>query len=228
MTPKRLRRPSNRALLWAGFAGLLAFSGLLMLRACALEWPAWLGANFCPQSVDGSALQREIEAGGVLRQEIADLERKVVARPVCEAPRPKQQAGPLKIDPTKKDLSSLEGCWVSTAPTITNSITGEKLQFVYCFDPGGRTGKLIIKESQSGQVCEGPMTANIDGRRLVFETPGALCGNGSKYPPTRVNCRLDAKKSARCDVVEYHKGFSEAPEPVGDQVRDTEFVPQVQ
>lgn len=218
---------SIRRALWLAFGTLLAIIGFYFLRACAIEKPSWLGVSYCLVPLDGQEVRRQTEAGRALREQIAELERQIAARPFCQppAPAPRKDAGPLKIDPAQKDLSGLEGCWVSTAPTIINSRTNEALQVVYCFDAGGRTGKMKMNE-EGGQSCIGPITARLVNRQLIFESTGAVCPDGNNYPATRVNCRVDASRSARCDIVEYRSGFGNAPEPIADQIVDTQFLRQ--
>jgi hypothetical protein len=48
-------------MLWGVFALLLLFSGIRLLFACALTLPSFLHLNFCPATLDVSALARENE-----------------------------------------------------------------------------------------------------------------------------------------------------------------------
>ena len=222
------------AVLWLVFAALLAISGLLFLKACALTWPRWLATSFCLAGLDDTVLRREIERGDALKEHIAVLEQRLLGLPQCPAegssatsPRaPTPAAGAkdewLKINPGTADLGALEGCWVSTSGTTINSRTGLKSTIVYCFVPGGLTGRVEIRQ-EDGTVCTGSINTAVGGNTLTMDEEVAPCSDGSKYVAAKITCRLKPSGPAECDLVDYPDGPNGTPEPSDQQVRDTEF-----
>lgn len=105
-------------------------------------------------------------------------------------PKPKPRKGEdLKIPEdaaSKKDLSFLEGCWVSETGLFSHP-RNEPIIAEYCFDKKGQ-GRRFVRE-RNGQVCSGPAQAQFEGSRLTFEAGDARCPRGGQYVPQQVECR---------------------------------------
>lgn len=121
-------------------------------------------------------------------------------KPVTPRPEPKPEPKPeprpmprkgedLKIpdDAAKnKDLSFLEGCWVSETGLYSHP-RNEPIVAEYCFDKNGR-GRRFVRE-RNGQICSGSAQAQFRGDGLTFEADNARCPRGGQYVPQKVECR---------------------------------------
>ena len=121
-----------------------------------------------------------------------------------EKPAPKPQETPkskknedLKIPQDaakKKDLSFLEGCWVSETGLFSHP-SGVPIVAEYCFDKKGK-GRRFVRE-RNGQVCSGSAKAQFQGTRLEFDAPTAKCPKGGQYVPQDVKC-TGSETSTQC------------------------------
>ena len=121
-----------------------------------------------------------------------------------EKPAPKPQETPkpeknedLKIPQDaakKKDLSFLEGCWVSETGLFSHP-SGVPIVAEYCFDKKGK-GRRFVRE-RNGQVCSGSAKAQFQGTRLEFDAPTAKCPQGGQYVPQDVKC-TGSETSTQC------------------------------
>ncbi len=113
-------------------------------------------------------------------------------------PKPKPQKNEdLKIPQDaakKKDLSFLEGCWVSETGLFSHP-SGEPITAEYCFDKKGK-GRRFVRE-RNGQVCSGTARAQFQGSRLEFDAPIAKCPRGGQYVPQDVKCS-GSETSTQC------------------------------
>lgn len=108
-------------------------------------------------------------------------------------PKPKETPAPKKNEDLKipeeavkkKDLSFLEGCWVSETGLFSHP-SGEPITAEYCFDKKGK-GRRFVRE-RNGQVCSGTAQARFQGTRLEFDAPIAKCPRGGQYVPQDVKC----------------------------------------
>ena len=104
-----------------------------------------------------------------------------------ETPKPRKNED-LKIPQDaakKKDLSFLEGCWVSETGLFSHP-SGVPIVAEYCFDKKGK-GRRFVRE-RNGQVCSGTAQARFQGTRLEFDAPIAKCPRGGQYVPQDVKC----------------------------------------
>ena len=124
------------------------------------------------------------------------------------APRPAPRKGEEMQIPKdaaqKKDLSFLEGCWVSETGLFSHP-ANKPVIAEYCFDKNGR-GRRFVRE-EGGRVCSGPSQARFTNGQLQFDAGPATCPRGGRFVPQRVDCRgsqdrtqcrgqeLDGKKS---------------------------------
>ncbi len=130
--------------------------------------------------------------------------RKVAPKP-APAPEPKPEPRPaprkgedLKIPEDaagKKDLSFLEGCWVSETGLFSHP-RNEPIVAEYCFDKNGR-GRRFVRE-RNGQICSGSARAQFRGDQLSFEADDARCPRGGQYVPQEVRCRGN-NSSTQCN-----------------------------
>lgn len=95
----------------------------------------------------------------------------------------------------KKDLSFLEGCWVSETGLYSHP-GNEPIVAEYCFDKNGR-GRRFVRE-RNGQVCSGSAQAQFRGDGLTFDADNARCPRGGQYVPQKVECRGN-NNSTQCN-----------------------------
>lgn len=119
-----------------------------------------------------------------------------------EQPKPAAKPKPQKNEDLKipqdaaqkKDLSFLEGCWVSETGLFSHP-SGEPITAEYCFDKKGK-GRRFVRE-RNGQVCSGTARAQFQGSRLEFDAPIAKCPRGGQYVPQDVKCS-GSETSTQC------------------------------
>lgn len=122
--------------------------------------------------------------------------------PAEEKPKPAGKPKPQKNEDLKipqdavqkKDLSFLEGCWVSETGLFSHP-SGEPITAEYCFDKKGK-GRRFVRE-RNGQVCSGTARAQFQGSRLEFDAPIAKCPRGGQYVPQDVKC-TGSETSTQC------------------------------
>lgn len=118
------------------------------------------------------------------------------------APKPQEKPKPIKNEDLKipqdaakkKDLSFLEGCWVSETGLFSHP-SGVPIVAEYCFDKKGK-GRRFVRE-RNGQVCSGSAKAQFQGTRLEFDAPTAKCPQGGQYVPQDVKC-TGSETSTQC------------------------------
>ena len=114
------------------------------------------------------------------------------------APQPKPRKGEEMQIPKdaakKKDLSFLEGCWVSETGLFSHP-ANKPVIAEYCFDKNGR-GRRFVRE-EGGRVCSGPSQARFNNGRLQFDAGPATCPRGSRFVPQRVECQ-GSQDSTQC------------------------------
>jgi hypothetical protein len=124
-------------LLWSAFGLMLAAGGFVLLYACDVDHPHFLGTaqRFCPAPVDTSARDRAMARRAGIQNRIHDSELRIAQVANC-APTPAPSASPVQARPTPQPSASPQ-----PSPTPSSSPRAQNA------DPGptvGRRGKLEV------------------------------------------------------------------------------------
>ncbi len=105
--------------------------------------------------------------------------------PPKPAPRKGEAMQIPKDAAQKKDLSFLEGCWVSETGLFSYP-ANKPVIAEYCFDKNGKGSRF--EREEGGDVCRGPGKARFKGNRLYMESEYARCPGGQNYVPHWIEC----------------------------------------
>lgn len=120
-----------------------------------------------------------------------------------EEPRRPQIGENLRMPTDRKDLSFLEGCWMSISP-IKNARTGTPIQIRYCFQNNGR-GQVDISQS-NGVHCAAPLSAQRNGNTVKIQHGAVPCSDGSGFLESIITCKPKSGE-ASCDILNYRNGL---------------------
>ncbi len=192
-----------------------------MLEACALHLPSSFDWNFCQAPPNRGPLNEAIAHEHALRQQISQVQLKIVDRPDCPPPPPVRQVPgeELAIRPGE-GTGGLEGCWQTTNPMIRLIPSDVKVTITYCFDPGGKAGRLIFKQRNRKRSCEIPLQAETSGVVLNIHVDKARCPIWGNMSATEITCQLRENQPAKCDIVDMDDG---KPEPRSEQILNERF-----
>ena len=101
------------------------------------------------------------------------------------------------IPEDERDLSFLEGCWVTNSP-VFNDRTGRPIVVRYCCDDTSGAGTVVVDETTES-ACSGPITASRSGNSLTIEQGEAVCPNGRRWNRQTIACTSGADR-ATCEI----------------------------
>lgn len=230
---------------WLLFAGLLLASGYLVLRACGLTIGPWtvswcvVGASTSQTEPIGALLAQVEGLERQLQQQQpcpVPPDRIAPSPPPVEAPttRPEPVPAPiqsatehdirsqpgegLRLPSDRRDLSFLEGCWVSTSQ-IFEMETRTPIEIRYCFQNNGR-GTVEISKSD-GAHCTAPIRAQRIGPNLKMQHGAIPCDRGSGFNESIITCK-PLNNEASCNVINYRNGREERQRVIDGRFRRIE------
>ncbi len=91
-----------------------------------------------------------------------------------------------------KDLSFLQGCWVSDTG-MARSTDKARVVVEYCFNKKGQGQQIIHEVGGNGGMCKGKASAGFSGQNLRIKGEMITCPNGDMYNPSSVICTGQGK-----------------------------------
>ncbi len=199
-------------LLPIGIALAALAAAVLVLPACAVLPFAWAGV--CPSPPAPSSRLDDLAARRhALEAEIAALQTRVAALPLCEVPRaePQPEPQPEVVTPApdiprdrweERDLGVLEGCWNLDSDYAVQDIHTRVITPVeawqMCFDGNGR-GRQTLR-FRGGATCSGSLSSafNAAGDLEIDDIANVQCSNGSAIFRRISTCSLNRAGRADC------------------------------
>ena len=87
----------------------------------------------------------------------------------------------------KKDLTFLEGCWVSETGMV-RARDDSPIMIEYCFNKKGKGSIRVHEVGDTGQICKGKASVRFNGKKLHMRGGTVYCPNGSGYVESSVIC----------------------------------------
>ncbi len=202
--------------------GMTVFSGLVLLKACALDLPLLRHVSSCVSEKHRTVDMRIValaQERGELERRVFEIEREIGALQ-CVAASPDPNAPLTPEGWANGDLSMLFGCWALDATYRSRDVATGQIrtyrEWSMCFDSGGN-GEQTMR-SDDGVSCEGSVRAGFSGGVLQILEPGNLsCDDGGYIHQREITCRLTDGGKAVCDTLQPETrgaaqvGFQRAP-----------------
>lgn len=186
--------------------GAVAFSGYLLLQACAISLPL-LNANACKtaqQISTADILQSASLRHANLQRHIFELERELAARQCVRVP-PDPNAPLTEEGWDNRDLAMLFGCWELDTTYRTRDVDTNEIRsyskWQMCFDLQGNGTQSM--QANDGTLCEGTVQGAFQNDRLSLIEPGNLaCADGSYIHQRQITCAPAPQGQASCDTLQ--------------------------
>ncbi len=215
-------------------AGLALAAAWAVLPACSLVGAPWAG--HCPpvtEAPDTDRLDELAARRAALEAEIASLQRRVAALPICAVPIPEPEPEPepvVAVPPPppppapppappqpprdiaqdrweEQDISLLEGCWDldSNFETVEpGNVRYPVRSWSMCFDANGR-GRQEFRAFRTQVHCSGGVRGAFQrsGNLDISFTEDARCATGGQVARRQATCTLRADGRAACTSIRH-------------------------